>query len=222
MTTKPDFCEGFSYTKGVVHTSVPWRMPTLDKFFAWWRSFLPSVKQTPFSVWLCGGFLEGKPDTWDVDIILTKRHALEPEDYQQLSDLMIEATQLSLNKFNILVDIQFYENFEDKDVVIDGVRSFWYSTEDYLKMGSKDSVKWVAFDSVYKNGQKLVDYRDPGSRAVEIIPHLWKVVVATPSVKYERRIREHSFIEPEPLLLHSPDEVFISNDTLEVMQSSLA
>jgi hypothetical protein len=209
MTTKPDFHEDFSYSKGPIHTTVPWERPNMEKFSLWWKSFLPSLEKTPFYAWLCGGFLEGKPDTWDIDIILTKRTDLEPNQYKQLSDLMIEATRLSLDNYNILVDIQFYENFPGKDVAVDGVMSFWYSTEGYLKKGSIDSIKWVAFDSVYKNGSKMVDYRDADSRAIEILPLLWKVSVCTPSEKYVRRIEENNFVEPEPRLLFAPGEFAI-------------
>lgn len=209
MTTKPDFCEHFSYTKGTIHTSVPWNRPSWEVLALWWEDFLPIIDRTPFYAWLCGGFLEGKPDTWDVDIILTKRKALTPKDYQPLSELMIEATRLSLNEYNILVDVQFYENFPGKDVTEDGVKSFWYSTEDYLKNGAIDSTKWVAFDAVYKNGEKLLDYRDPDNRAIEISKNLWKVTVSTPSLKYEGRIKDHGFVEPEPQLMFAPGEFAI-------------
>ena len=211
MTTKPDFCEDFSFTKGPIHTSTPWGMPDIETFAIWWESFLPVIGQTPFYAWLCGGFLEGRPDTWDVDIILTKRTDLVKEDFQLLRDLMLEATELALNKHNILVDMQFYENFSGKDIAIDGVKSFWYSTDNYLKGGVIDSTKWVAFDSVYKNNEKLVDYRDPGSPAVEVMENLWKVTVPTPSEKYTNRIKNHGFIEPEPRLLFAPGEYSVGD-----------
>ena len=209
MTTKPEFHENFSYTKGPIHTTVAWDKPDLERFSLWWKCFVPHLEKAPFYAWLCGGFLEGRPETWDIDIILTKRGNLDSDDYGKLSDLMLEATRLSLTEHNILVDIQFYENFPDKDIAEDGVKSFWYSTEDYLKNGTIDSIKWVAFDSVYKNGQKIVDYRDPDSGAVEMAPNLWKVAIRTPSIKYERRIRDHGFVEPEPRLLFAPGEYCI-------------
>lgn len=37
-------------------------------------------------------------------------------------------------------------------------------------------------------------------------PNLWRVIIKTPSVKNERRIQYHGFVEQGPRLLFAPGE----------------
>lgn len=201
MTTKPHpFPKGkFIYEKGPLTFRKPWRRPTQKKFDQWWSQFSALVAQTPFWVWLCGGFLERKPDTWDVDIILSKPDAPSRDQYAILSHVMMEGTRLAHEEFNILVDIQFFCNLHTRTSTSHQAASFWYSTDDWLEHGATTSVAYVFFDRVYKNGQALF------SRPVKkLSDDLYEMQIECPSIKHIERYRAEGYKYQTPRLLHRP------------------
>lgn len=100
---KSDF---FYYRRGNVHTNKIWTRPSYFKI----KNFLEKItKETDilsdYKVYLMGGVLFSFVDTWDVDICITG----EIKDYVKLEKYMDMVYDISLNEYQMLVDVQWLE-----------------------------------------------------------------------------------------------------------------
>ncbi len=150
-------------------------------FEAWLKAFLQIAGIGHYDIWLCGGFLQQKWDTWDVDIVLTG-----PLEFQSLEQILRQGLDLALNQFRLLVDIQHcnvavLEPFAiDKEILI---------------------TKTVLSPLISKNGVLLTDWTlDPSLRRLG--PNLWQVDRVIPDDIQVARIQAGLTYSKPPLLLH--------------------
>jgi len=112
----------FFYQRGRVKTTARWTKPTHDKALAYFRYIKDnSTILDRYDAYVVGAFLYGIEDTWDVDINLTGCY--EPQGLEDDLDYLLD---VSLNKFNLLVDVKWvsmmfppfeYANFFDESEV---------------------------------------------------------------------------------------------------------
>lgn len=172
---------GFYYKKGILETSVPWVKPTQKLFSAWLADFLKIDGANKYNVWLCGGFLQDKWETWDIDIVI---HG--PRDLELLERVLIDGHYIGLYKYNLLLDIQYhYKNLA------------WP-----FKQAQKVS-KIVMYDKIIKNNETILDLRLNKSLK-QLSRNLWKITKTEPSEKQLRRINEGLAYVNAPRLLFSP------------------
>ncbi len=97
----------FLYQKGTVTTVKPWGRPSYQKV----RNFLTYVNQHTeilknYDVYLMGGVLFDFNTTWDLDLCLVGGTQTDTKLEEDLNYL----TNLSLNTFNMLLDVIWYES----------------------------------------------------------------------------------------------------------------
>lgn len=97
----------FFYQRGQVKTNNIWNRPSYNIV----RDFLIELKDTTkifeeYDLYLMGGVLYDFNQTWDVDFCMTG----QIKDYDTLEKYMNIMYDLSLNKYKILIDIQWMEN----------------------------------------------------------------------------------------------------------------
>lgn len=96
----------FYYRRGNVHTNKIWTRPSYFKI----RKFLEKITEetdilSDYEVYLMGGVLFSFVDTWDVDICIVG----EIKDYLKLEKYMDTMYDISLNEFQMLIDVQWLE-----------------------------------------------------------------------------------------------------------------
>lgn len=99
-----DETKKFFYQVGKVSTTVPWLRPTYNKL----KDFLNEIKSTTnimneYDLYLMGGVLFDFDTTWDVDMSLNGKI----NDIKALESDLHKMYDLALNKYNMLVDIQW-------------------------------------------------------------------------------------------------------------------
>jgi hypothetical protein len=97
----------FLYQKGIVTTTKPWGRPSYQKV----RNFLTYINQhteilSNYDVYLMGGVLFDFNTTWDLDLCLVGGAQTDTKLEEDLNYL----TNLSLNTFNMLLDVIWYES----------------------------------------------------------------------------------------------------------------
>ena len=97
----------FFYRRGNVITTKVWGRPSYDKL----KKFFSHIKNETdildhYKLYLIGGVLFSFDKTWDVDICMTGY----VQNYEMLEKYMDLMYDLSLNQFNMLIDIQWLEN----------------------------------------------------------------------------------------------------------------
>lgn len=104
-TANPD--ERFYYQVGKTSTTIPWTRPSYEKL----KDFLLVLRNDTsifdrYSLHIAGGVLYNFNLTWDIDIFLygaKQDPTILEQDLHQMYDL-------SLNRFNILIDVQWCES----------------------------------------------------------------------------------------------------------------
>jgi hypothetical protein len=126
----------FLYQKGTVTTVKPWGRPSYQKV----RNFLTYLNQhteilNNYDVYLTGGVLFDFNTTWDLDLCLVGGIQTDTKLEEDLNYL----TNLSLNTFNMLLDVSWYEskppNLTYDKIVNDNFFShdIMYKTIGYIK-----------------------------------------------------------------------------------------
>lgn len=97
----------FLYQKGIVTTTKPWGRPTYQKV----KNYLTYLKQHTdildnYEVYIMGGVLFDFNTTWDLDICLVGGTQTDLKLEEDLNYL----TNLSLNTFDMLLDVSWYES----------------------------------------------------------------------------------------------------------------
>ncbi|HNT30537.1 MAG TPA: hypothetical protein PKL83_06325 [bacterium] len=172
---------GFWYKNGPVTTAIPWKRPSRKAFAAWFTDFLAISGLDGYDVWLCGGFLQQKWPTWDVDIVLTG-----PFDAFALERILTEGLQLAVNKHELLVDLQHQSEPPTWPVHPADVRIIR---------------KTVLSPVIEKNGDLLTDWRNEPS-LTQIGTHLWQVDREVPDGVQIARVQAGLTYDIPPKLLH--------------------
>ena len=154
--------ENFHYKKGLIEVVNPWGHPSKEKFEKWLRNFLLIDGVENYKVWLGGGFLMHKKDTWDIDITLTGTFI----NYDNLSNIMIEGTRIGFEKYNMLFDIQHWN-----------IRPIFYPEKRLVK-------KLVFYNKIIKNNKIITDWT--GGR--KLAKNLWEIKRMMPNSKQQYRI----------------------------------
>jgi hypothetical protein len=99
--------EDFLYQRGVVSTTTPWSRPTYNKL----KSLLITIQNettilSDYDVYIMGGVLFDFNTTWDVDMCLVGGTQTD----EKLEEDLNYMTNLSLNTYNMLLDVTWYEN----------------------------------------------------------------------------------------------------------------
>jgi hypothetical protein len=103
----------FSYQRGKIITETPWKKPTYSRV----KEFLLEIQNTSdimkdYDLHLLGGILWDFNKTWDVDINLIGN----PTSYIVLEDYMHYMYDISLNKYNLLIDV-VWVNTKLEDII---------------------------------------------------------------------------------------------------------
>jgi hypothetical protein len=173
------FNKQFHYINGPVETTIPWFRPNQARFDAWLKDFLQIPVVENYDVWLCGGFLQQKWPTWDVDIVLTG-----PIDPVVLENILVQGLRLALNR-RLLVDIQHQSEPPTTPI-----------SETDRKLITKTLISPV----IVKNGVRITDWsRDPSLK--QLGPHLWQVDKDVPDARQMARVRAGLTYDKQPLLI---------------------
>ncbi len=166
----------YYFKKGPLEKYGFWRRPTKIIFDLWKKDFLQVKGLKKYEVWLCGGFLEKKWETSDIDIILKG-----PTKVKQLEHIMIEGHAIAFYKYNLPVEIHFSNN----DL-------FWPFDE------TRTVNKIVLGDKIIQNTSILTNYSDlPGSK--KISTYLWKIKKKYPNDKQLKRINAGQKYNKHPI-----------------------
>ena len=146
----------FHYKAGdYIETNVAWNPPNIKTFCKFANEHL--VDAFPrHDIFMHGAFPH--LPTWDIDIAIIG----EPTD--EAGKTIIDLTNISLNEYNMLVDITIYETPE----LFQGVHTY-NRTGDTSVLGRIDMYK--PFYEVYKNGEAL-HYAD--RKVEQVSKHLYK------------------------------------------------
>ena len=146
----------FSYKAGdYIETNVAWNPPNIKTFCKFANEHLLNAFPD-HDIFLHGAFPH--IPTWDIDLAIIG----EPTD--EAGKTIIDLTNISLNQYNMLVEMTIYETTE----LFDGVFTF-NQTGDVSKLGRVDMYK--PYYEVYKNGEPM-HYQD---RKVEkLSEHMYK------------------------------------------------
>ena len=166
----------FNYKAGdYIETNVAWNPPSIKTFCKFANEHL--VDAFPrHDIFMHGAFPH--LPTWDIDIAIIG----EPTD--EAGKTIIDLTNISLNEYNMLVDITIYETPE----LFQGVHTY-NRTGDTSVLGRIDMYK--PFYEVYKNGEAL-HYAD--RKVEQVSKHLYKhyTSLEAPQVKFNKE-RKHIY-----------------------------
>ena len=166
----------FNYKAGdYIETNVAWNPPSIKTFCKFANEHL--VDAFPrHDIFMHGAFPH--LPTWDIDIAIIG----EPTD--EAGKTIIDLTNISLNEYNMLVDITIYETPE----LFQGVHTF-NRTGDSSVLGRIDMYK--PYYEVYKNGEAL-HYAD--RKVEQVSKHLYKhyTSLEAPQVKFNKE-RKHIY-----------------------------
>lgn len=127
---------GFFYKVGDIQTTTPWTRPYYSKI----KDFFNYLNENHYEliknyeIFIIGNILLNHKSTWDLDICI-KGEVFEEDKMKILFDLMYD---LSLNKFNLLIDLSFIDMdiFDDIDVKVsttDIKKANVYKISNYIK-----------------------------------------------------------------------------------------
>jgi hypothetical protein len=194
MTCKPQSIFK-SYKKGPIMTHKPWSKPSFSLFYFWLLFFVHYivVYDIDVEIYICGKFIENPKETWDIDIILTKKD-IDKNDMTYLTkikNLMIFGMQMGHDIFNILMDIQFYFPIDHqmKDTFDD---YFWFSPQNFKEHGQIKLTRLVVFDTVYKNDEIIWNIHEY-SNVCKLMDNLYQFDSLSPSTKHINRIHSGIF-----------------------------
>ena len=166
----------FNYKAGdYIETNVAWNPPSIKTFCKFANEHL--VDAFPrHDIFMHGAFPH--LPTWDIDIAIIG----EPTD--EAGKTIIDLTNISLNEYNMLVDITIYETPE----LFQGVHTY-NRTGDTSVLGRIDMYK--PFYEVYKNGEAL-HYAD--RKVEQVSKHLYKhyTSLEAPQEKFKKE-RKHIY-----------------------------
>lgn len=163
----------FYYRRGSIETVIPWKVPTIERFDAWFSEWIEKTKESneEYSIFLGGSFakpywkvknegVEKYPiETWDVDIIL-----IGPKNLQKLKILLDEASQIGFNH-ELLIDISWDDMLYDDP-------NYEKTLNQRLKIRNNwDVLKISEFENFYWTADNLVPF---GVSYSEIHPGLWE------------------------------------------------
>jgi hypothetical protein len=119
----------FSYQRGKITTETPWNPPTYSKV----KEFLFEIQTTSdimkdYDLYLVGDVLWGFNNE-DINIIMVGN----PTSYIVLEDYMHYMYDIALNKYNILIDINWV-NTKPEDIIYTSNFNFSYDN-DFLRIG---------------------------------------------------------------------------------------
>jgi len=192
MTLPPykynDVCPIFNYIKGPIKTIKEWEKPNEVKFKAWCKDIKEYIiqKNIDIEIYVCGKYIEDKEKTWDIDIIATKKTEPTYSELIKIRDLMIHSMNLGHDKYNILIDMQYY-------YYNNSINHFWYSSSMFEKYGVITTIILEVYNKVYKNGILLYD-----NNGEKLMENLYKVEMESPSIKHIERIKEGIYYK-EPI-----------------------
>jgi hypothetical protein len=156
----------FEYQAGSVSTKIPWYIPTksiLNKFVKTIRKIENYEK---YDLFLVGGVVNGKiEETWDVDIIACGH--IVPEQFERF---LHELYDIALNKFNILVDVRWF------NVPIEHFNHL-------INANKTERVKTVRFGYFTKRLGKEVSVINLFEKGKKISKNLVELDVIIPSIK---------------------------------------
>ncbi len=169
----------FHYQNGPVETRTPWFRPSEAAFESWMQVFLQLTGIEHYDVWLCGGFLQQKWPTWDIDIVLTG-----PIEPVELEHILTEGLRSALVR-RLLVDIQHQNQ------------------PPLLPLGLEEPkliTRTVLSPVIYKNGERVTDWtHEPSLR--QLGPHLWQVSTVQPDQVQISRMRVGMTYDLAPVLI---------------------
>jgi hypothetical protein len=156
----------FEYKVGSVSTKIPWYQPTNDIL----NNFIKTIKKIEnydkYDLFLVGGVVNGKiEETWDVDIIACGD--ILPEQFERF---LHELYDIALNKFNILVDVRWF------NVPIEHFNHL-------INAKKTEKVKTVRFGSFTKRVGKEVSVINLFEKGKKISKNLVELDVTIPSIK---------------------------------------
>jgi len=98
----------FFFQRADIETYKEWGEPSFDKINLWWEEFkeLPGVEHYQF--YITGGAAYDINNTKDVDICMTN----PINDLDELGFLLRKGLDLSINKYDFLVDLKWYSSIE--------------------------------------------------------------------------------------------------------------
>ena len=134
MTLSPyeydEIYQDFSYIKGPIKVYKAWERPHEVRFKAWCKDIEEYIIQNKIDIeiYVCGKYIEDKEKTWDIDIIATKKDDPTDSELIKIRDLMIYSMNLGHDKYNMLIDMQYYY-YNEK------INNFWYSSRMFKKYG---------------------------------------------------------------------------------------
>lgn len=168
----------FYYKKGPIEVFHPWKKPNDTTFLLWKTDFLNTVIKKKYQAYLCGGFLEKKWDTPDIDIIISG-----PLHFLTIEKILIEGHALGFYKYRILFDIQFSNDCP-----------LWpYTTATKV-------VKYKLGPQTAFNNNILEDLRN-NSSYYQRSKYLWEINSVCPTDKQQNRIKNGYYYDTKPLLL---------------------
>lgn len=156
----------FEYQAGTVVTKKAWKQPTSHVL----NKFIKTIKKIEnfekYELFLVGGVVNGRiGETWDVDIVVCGD--IIPKEFE---DFLHEIYDLALNKFNILVDVRWY------NVPI------WYSN--YLIENNKsEKVKTIRFGYYRKRIEENESVINLFEKGKKISQYLVELDITIPTIK---------------------------------------
>lgn len=165
----------FYYKKGPLESTIPWTYPTRKLFSAWLKDFLSLKYIDNYEIWLCGGFLQQKWSSWDIDIVING-----PVILDRLEKILIDGHYIGLYKYNLQLDIQHHNK-----------KLIWPFREVTAVK------KIVIYDRIIKNNEIITNLHSYKSLR-QISNNLWEYTKNEPSDKQLERIKEYT-IPPKRL-----------------------
>ena len=159
----------FYYKAGDISTTIPWNKPTIKAFSKWVDEWLQTPGTENYNIHLCGGFAqicyflnENLLDTWDIDIMLTKKPNYDL-DYSKLKRVLDEALKIGF-KHQLLIDMRYILN--GLNPIVEGVE--FKFKDDYVTIRNNITLEKRTSTISYKKSTK-------GDHAIELIPGLYQV-----------------------------------------------
>lgn len=95
---------GFEYQVGSVKTIIPWFQPTKHIINKFVKTISKIQNYEKYNLFLVGGVVNGRVGkTWDIDIVVCGE--IIPQEFEKF---LHEVYEIALNKFNILVDVRWF------------------------------------------------------------------------------------------------------------------
>jgi hypothetical protein len=156
----------FEYQAGSVKTTIPWFQPTkhiLNKFI---KTISKIENYGKYNLFLVGGVVNGGiGKTWDVDIVVCGE--IIPHEFE---NFLHEVYEIALNKFNILVDVRWF------DVPIE-------KHNQLIEANKQEKVKTIRFGRFQKKIGKDCSEINLFEKGKKISKHLVELEIVIPTKK---------------------------------------